>query len=37
MGATPLELPPAVGAQPAATGYLALFDEITRRLGEAAR
>lgn len=37
MGATPLELPPAVGAQPAATGYLALFDEITRKLGEAAR
>ena len=37
MGATPLELPPAVGAQPAATDYLALFDVITRKLGEAAR
>lgn len=37
MGATPLELPPAVGAQPAASDYLALFDVITRKLGEAAR
>jgi zinc/manganese transport system substrate-binding protein len=37
MDATQLELPPAVGAQPEATDYLALFDVITRLLGESAR
>ncbi len=37
MGATLLELPPAVGAQAEATDYLTLFDVITRKLGEAAR
>lgn len=37
MDATDLTLPPAVGAHPEATGYLALFDVITRELAAAAR
>jgi zinc/manganese transport system substrate-binding protein len=37
MSARLLVLPPAVGADPAAGDYFALFDELTRRLGEGAQ